>query len=105
MQHNLNELIKTEIWDAIDEEQRKQREDLRRFLDLNAAQDADGAKFMKHLEESKIKFGPYALKVAEDYIRKQRYEQEAAQKAGVDAQERISLVKMEYFLFGVVEAD
>ncbi len=60
---------------------------------------------MKHLEESKIKFGPYALKVAEDYIRKQRLEQELNQKTGADAQEKISFVKMEYFLFGVVEAD
>ena len=60
---------------------------------------------MKHLEDSKIRFGPYALKVAEDYIRKERFEQERASKGGADAQERISLVKMEYFLFGVVEAD
>ena len=75
MQENLTDLIKTEVWDAIDEEQRRQREELRQFLDINRFKDADGSKFMKHLEESKIKFGPYALKVAEDYIHKQRLEQ------------------------------
>lgn len=82
MQENLTDLIRTEIWDAIDEEEKRQREELKNFLDLNNYRDTDGSKFMKHLEESKIKFGPYALRVAEDYIRKQRLEQELSLKAG-----------------------
>ena len=68
--------------------------------------DPDGAKFIKHLEQSKIKFGPYALKVAEDFIKKQKFLAiEQLNPSKNYGQEKISFVKMEYFLFGVVEAD
>lgn len=42
------------MYDKIDEEHKKQREDLRKFLNRNAYHDPDGTKFMKHLEQSKI---------------------------------------------------
>ena len=43
---------------------------------------------------------------AEDFVRKMRLAQEKAKTAGKrGAQEKISFVKMEYFLRGVVEAD
>lgn len=69
-------------------------------------QDVDGAKFMKYLEESKIKFGPYAMKVAEDYITKQKLQEQMKNIPGTNfGQEKISFIMMEYFLFGVIEAD
>lgn len=69
---DIADLIQTEIWDVIDEEHKRQREEWTNFMDRGAMMDPDGAKFMQHLETSKIKFGPYALKIAEDFIQKQR---------------------------------
>jgi len=90
----------------IDIEQKKEREELKHFLNRNAFHDPDGSKFMKHLEDSKFRFGPFALKVAEDYINRERYEQQKARTHGKrGVQEKISFVMMEYFLRGVVEAD
>lgn len=73
-QVTINELLQTEVYEAIDKENQRQREELRRTLDRNRNQDIDGQKFMQHLEQTKIKFGPYALKVAEEYVRKQTFE-------------------------------
>lgn len=102
----LEDIIKTEVWDVIDQETKRQREDLNHFFDKNATCDPDGHKFMQYLEKSKVQFGPYALKVAEDFVRKMRLAQEKSKTAGKrGAQEKISFVKMEYFLRGVVEAD
>lgn len=72
---DISDLIKTEVWDPIDEGNKRQREEIKNFLNSHAMQDVDGAKFMKYLEESKIKFGPYAMKVAEDYITKQKLQE------------------------------
>ena len=103
---DIADLIQTEIWDVIDEEQKKQREEWTNFMNRGAMMDPDGAKFMKHLETSKIKFGPYALKIAEDFIHKQRLLMQEQKNPGKNfGQEKISFVKMEYFLFGVAEAD
>ena len=59
------------------------------------------------LDESKIKFGPHALKLAEEYIQKQRKANEDRENPDgpKDEQEKISFVMMEYFLYGVAEAD
>ena len=103
---DIEKLIQTEVYEAIDAETKRQKDEMKKLLDRNITQDADGAKFMKHLEQSKIRFGPYALKVAEDYVKKQKLEQERRATQGKrGAQEKIAFVKMEYFLRGVVEAD
>lgn len=33
---DIGDLIKTEVWDAIDEEQKRQREEMKNFLDTRA---------------------------------------------------------------------
>lgn len=46
------------------------------------------------------------MKVAEDYIKRERFEQQNARTQGKrGVQEKISFLMMEYFLRGVVEAD
>ena len=50
-------------------------------------------------------FGPYALQLAEEYFNKQMKRFEAKiDPAKRDEQEKISFVKMEYFLYGFSEA-
>jgi len=49
-QMTINELLQTEVYEAIDKENQRQREELRRMLDRNRNQDIDGQKFMQHLE-------------------------------------------------------
>jgi hypothetical protein len=48
-----------------------EREQLKRFLDSRTMVDPDGKEFQKELEASKIKLGPYAMKLAQQYVRKQ----------------------------------
>lgn len=93
------ELIHMEIHQAADEFQIKQREELREFLMTQTGQDLDGQQFLKMLEKSKVKFGPFVMKIAEDYVTKKQ------ERLKRESQEKISFVKMEYFLFGVVEAN
>ena len=59
------------------------------------------------LDQSKTKFGPHALKLAEDFIQNQQKAKEAREipDTYVDDQEKISFLMMEYFLYGIVEAD
>ena len=67
----LEDLIRTEVHEAADEVRKKQREELQHFLGTRAGQDKDGAEFMSMLQRSKTQFGPYAVKLAEEYFRKQ----------------------------------
>ena len=58
------------------------------------------------LEKSKMHFGPYALQLAEEYFNGQMKRFQAKlDPSKVDEQEKISFVKMEYFLYGVAEAN
>ena len=58
------------------------------------------------LEKSKMRFGPYALQLAEEFFNKQMRQIEVKiDPSKRDEQEKISYVKMEYFLYGIAEAD
>lgn len=50
-------------------------------------------------------FGPYALKLAEQFVERRKERDFNLLKQGIGHQEMISFVQMEYFLFGVSEAD
>ena len=104
----LEELLATEVHAAAEDYRQKQREELATFLNTRAGADADGSEFMAMLEKSKVRFGPHAVTLADAFFKAQlkrhaaRTDAEAAQE---QEQERISFVKMEYFLYGVTEAD
>lgn len=103
---SLQELIETEVHTAADAFKKQQREELEQFLDMRAGLDKDGTEFMKMLERSKMHFGPYALQLAEEYFNTQMKKFEAKlDPSKKDEQEKISFVKMEYFLYGVAEAN
>ena len=73
---------------------------------MRAGLDKDGTEFMQMLENSKMRFGPYALQLADEFFNKQMRKIEAkVDPSKLDEQEKISYVKMEYFLYGVAEAD
>ena len=65
---SIDDLIKTTIHKQQDDIARKQREELKTFLDTRAGSDHDGQQFMKLLDESKSKLGPYTLTVAQEFI-------------------------------------
>lgn len=105
---SLEQLLAEEVHgESREEVRKKQREELARFLDARAGQDTDGSEFQALLEESKIRFGPYALKLAEEFFQAQlkRKKMKANPNGVKEDQEKISFVKMEYFLYGVTEAD
>lgn len=54
--------------DKADEALKKEREDLKKFLETRSGKDADGQEFIKQLEDSKTKLGPYSMKIAEEFI-------------------------------------
>ena len=64
-------LIRTQIHDAAEEYRKKEREELHAFLDRRAAKDKDGSEFLMLLEQSKTKFGPHAITMAEEFFQKQ----------------------------------
>ena len=104
----LEDLLKQQVHQESREDFRKrQREELARFLDARAGQDTDGSEFQSMLEESKVRFGPYAIQLAEEFFQTQlkRQQMKTNPNAVKDDQEKISFVKMEYFLYGVAEAD
>jgi hypothetical protein len=86
------------------EDDLRQRQTLKNFVLTQGAsagsyQDlshSDG--FQQVLSQTQAYMGPYSLKMANDYVQGQ----EKAQKP--TSQERISFVKMEYFLYAVSEA-
>ena len=75
-------------------------------MDFQAGLDKDGSEFMRMLNKSKMKFGPYAVQLAEEFFDKQmkKMEQEV-RGVNPDEQEKISFLKMEMFLYGISEAD
>lgn len=56
----------------------------------------------KLLDEAKVKMGAYSFRLAEEFLLKYKNQLEHGSKRGV--QERISFVKMEYFLYAFSEA-
>lgn len=68
---SIEQLIKTEIWDAADEAKKQQRLELKEFLTRKGGMDRDGNEFVKFMEKSKMQFGPYATKLAEQFIQQQ----------------------------------
>ena len=85
---------------------KKEREDLEKFLSMNAGVDKDGTEFMRMLDKSKMQFGPYAIQIAEEFFNKQMKQYEIKlDPSKKEEQEKISFVKMEYFLYGCQEAN
>ena len=56
-----------------------------------------GDGFLDLLRETQTYLGPYSIKLAYDYLKRFEKQQQTRQ-------EKISFVKMEYFLYGVSEA-
>lgn len=103
---SVEQLIHEEVHQAAHEVKKQQRQELEKFLDMRAGLDKNGTEFMQMLERSKMHFGPYALQLAEEYFEQQMKRfREKKNPALRSEQEKISFVKMEYFLYGVAEAD
>ena len=103
---SLEELITTEVRQPADEFKKQQRKELEEFLNMRAGLDKDGTEFMQMLERSKMHFGPYAIQLAEEFFKKQmKMFQAKIDPSTQDEQEKISFVKMEYFPYGIAEAD
>jgi hypothetical protein len=56
------------------------------------------------MNETKAKLGPNMKEVAEDYLLKMQMEIERQMTGKANIQEKIAFVKMEYFLYVLVEA-
>ena len=70
------------------------------MLDQNEADE-----FRRLLKSTKTKLGSNTRKLAEDFLLRQQLEAER-RRAGKDSiQEKISFVKMEYFLYALTDAD
>ena len=68
---SLDELIEQEVRKPAKEFMKKERQELEKFLSLNAGLDKDGTEFMNMLDKSKMHFGPYAIQLAEEHFNKQ----------------------------------
>lgn len=79
------------------EEEKRQQEALRKFVESRGYMDQHGEGFMGLLKQTQSYMGPYALKMAHDYLKKQ-------EQGKTERHEKISFVKMEYFLYAVTEA-
>eukprot|EP00347_Sterkiella_histriomuscorum_P005365 403356888 len=76
----------------------EQRLLLKKFVESRGHNDSAGEGFLALLSQSdKVRYGPYSIKLAHDYLK--RFE-----KAENSKQEKISFVKMEYFLYGINES-
>ena len=51
---NIDYLIKNHLHKETEERKKKEREELKRYLDYRTTNDKDGSKFMQMLNESKI---------------------------------------------------
>lgn len=78
------------------EEEMKEQQALKNYVETKGYGDYHGEGFVNVLHETKSYLGPYSIKMAHDYLRKL----ETSKKA----QEKISFVKMEYFLYAVTQA-
>ena len=67
---NIDYLIKNHLHKDAEERKERERQELRQFLDYRSWDDKGSSKFMQMLDQSKTKFGPHALKLAEDFIQK-----------------------------------
>ena len=110
------DLIRQERNEAA-EEDKQQFAQLWQFLDARRGHDkqlggADGDQFWSLLEATKAKLGANAAKLAEEFVLKAQLgaERRAADNRAGDKlgrsgiQEKLSFVKMEYFLYGFSDA-
>lgn len=61
--------------------------------------------FRRLLTQTKAKLGSNAVKLAEEYVLRSRLEAERLAAGRSSVQERLSFVKMEYFLYALTDAD
>lgn len=80
---------------------------LKKFLEARATQTMTGAEddqFRGLLGETKSKLGSNALKLAEEFVLKTRLEAERRVAGKASIQEKLTFVKMEYFLYAFCDA-
>lgn len=102
---SIEELIQTEIYEKAEAQRKKDQELLNK--ELNPDNDDPMLEaFKRKLDKSGFLLGPKASKIAVDDAIKQHAIQEAKKKKGTYmGQENIHFVMMEYFLFGMSEAN
>jgi len=101
----IQDLIDADYTKRLAKKRDYERDELNKLVNVRGMADLDGMKFQEELEKSKMRFGPYALKLAKDFVNRQLNKNSNQGKAKQEDQERISFVKMEMFLFGIVEAN
>jgi hypothetical protein len=52
-----------------------------------------------------MQFGPHATKIADIFVKKLEFKMAQSRNPNIKTQEFISFLKMEYFLYGVAEAN
>jgi len=77
-----------------EEYERRQMNALDKFMRQQGIKEYEGDEFKKVLDEMDFYVGPYSMKMAQEFL----------DKAKAQTFEAISIVKMEYFLYGVKEA-
>ena len=102
---SIQELITTQVHNAADEAKKQQRLELKQFLDTRGGSDPEGKEFTDFLEKSKMNFGPFAVRLAQEFVVNQMKNKEKTLNPLKKDQEFISFLKMEYFLYGVQEAN
>ena len=102
---SIQELLQSEVYNAASEAKKQQRLELQQFLDTRGAADPDGKEFIDFMEKSKMHFGPFAIKLAQEFVQSQIKKKEKTNNPLKKDQEFISFLKMEYFLYGVQEAN
>lgn len=96
---SIEQLIEMVCKKPQEEYERQQMDLLKKFVAQRGMQDRDGEQFQKILRETQGNLGTYSIKMAHDYVNKLFRD-----KGKPSDQEKISFVKMEYFLYGITQA-
>ncbi|CDW75782.1 UNKNOWN [Stylonychia lemnae] len=92
----IEDLLRTQVNMPQQEYEKQQRIMLKKFAESQGKYDSEGEGFLEVLRQTQAYLGPYSIKLAQDYLDK--FKKQERNKS-----EKISFVKMEYFLFGVSE--
>ena len=97
----IQDLLQQAVYEERRKEKHREYEENDKVLRARQPDAKGNSEFEKHLDRTKLKLGPYSAKMAEHFVRK---DQIGRLMKNQQAQELINVVKMEYFLFGCVEA-
>jgi hypothetical protein len=103
----LQELIENEIRKPAEEQEKKVVSSVQQFMEQRTQglnDDVHNKQFLDLLNRAGMKFGANVLKLADDFCTKLEIEREKKRDGKESIQEKISLVKMEYFLYAFTEA-